>query len=44
MDNITQQRTTEGPILNVNKQKIWNTIQVEKSMIFETLKNKLYYD
>ena len=40
MDNITQERTIEGPVLNVNKQEIWNTTQVEKSMVFETLKNK----
>ena len=39
-NNITQERTIEGPILNVNKQEIWNTTQVEKSMVFETLKNK----
>ena len=39
-NNITQERTIEGPILKVNKQEIWNTTQVEKSMVFETLKNK----
>ena len=39
-DNIRQERTTEGPILNANKQEVWNTTQAEQSIVFETLKNK----
>ena len=46
MSNIRQERPNEGPILNVNKQGIWQSLNkkfgthVQKSMVFKTLKNK----
>ena len=44
MDNIRQERPNEGPILNFNKQEIWQDLNkkygthVEKSMAFKTFK------
>ena len=45
MGNIRHERPNEGPILNVNEQGIWQSLNkkfgphVQKSMVFKTFKN-----